>query len=148
MYTSNAVSFRMVGESISGDSVSLMTIGYSGSIKNGNDVWEVVYYEAADNVIETIKVNGTILTPDGSKAVNIDLSGYDKAPLIIEVDDTDTTVPSGTYASITTALSNGRKVFVKVNIDQGEGNTDYCILPLVEKFYIEGDEDSYYFSNY
>lgn len=71
---------------------------------------------------------------------------YSKLPLVIEVDDTDTTVPSGTYASITTALSNGRKVFVKVNIDQGEGNVDYYILPLVEKFYIEDDEDSYYFS--
>lgn len=28
------------------------------------------------NVIETVKVNGTALTPDASKAVNIDLSGY------------------------------------------------------------------------
>lgn len=30
------------------------------------------------NVIETIKVNGTALTPDAEKAVNIDLSGYAK----------------------------------------------------------------------
>lgn len=28
------------------------------------------------NVIETVKVNGTALTPDAEKAVNIDLSGY------------------------------------------------------------------------
>lgn len=30
------------------------------------------------NVIETVKVNGTALTPDAEKAVNIDLSGYTK----------------------------------------------------------------------
>lgn len=30
------------------------------------------------NVIETVKVNGTALTPDAEKAVNIDLSGYAK----------------------------------------------------------------------
>lgn len=30
------------------------------------------------NVIETVKVNGTALTPDTEKAVNIDLSGYAK----------------------------------------------------------------------
>lgn len=30
------------------------------------------------NVIETVKVNGTVLTPDAEKAVNIDLNGYAK----------------------------------------------------------------------
>ena len=30
------------------------------------------------NVIETVKVNGTALTPDAEKAINIDLSGYAK----------------------------------------------------------------------
>ena len=30
------------------------------------------------NIIETVKVNGTALTPDAEKAVNIDLSGYAK----------------------------------------------------------------------
>ena len=30
------------------------------------------------NVIETVKVNGTALTPDAEKAVNIDLNGYAK----------------------------------------------------------------------
>ena len=33
-------------------------------------------------------------------------------PLVIEVDETDTTVTSGTYASITAALAAGRDVIV------------------------------------
>lgn len=71
MYNSNVVSFRMTAEAVSGDLASLISIGYSGSIKNGNDAWEVVYYQVADNIIETIKVNGTALTPDANKAVDI-----------------------------------------------------------------------------
>lgn len=69
------------------------------------------------NVIETIKVNNVALTPDANKAVNIDLSSYDKAPLVIEVNDTDTTVPSGTYTNIGNALANGREVYIKMNGD-------------------------------
>ncbi|WP_270837077.1 hypothetical protein, partial [Faecalibacillus intestinalis] len=34
---------------------------------------------AQANKIETVKVNGTALTPDSSKAVNVDLSAYAKS---------------------------------------------------------------------
>ena len=82
-----------------------------------------------ENVIETVKVNNVALTPDANKAVNIDLTDYDKVPLVIEINDTDTTVPSGTYASIGTALAAGRKVIVKYTIVSGDGDSFY--LPLV-----------------
>ena len=54
----------------------------------------------------------------------LDNAVYDKQPkpLIIEVDDTDTTVPSGTYASITAALAAGREVICQIaNYNDGEG---------------------------
>lgn len=73
------------------------------------------------NVIETVKVNGTALTPDANKAVNIDLTGYDKAPLVIEANDTDTEVPSGTYASITAALAAGREVVLNIAMTESDG---------------------------
>ena len=51
-----------------------------------------------------------------------ELDDYDKKPLVIEVDDTDTTVPSGTYTSITAALAAGREVIVNIAlIDYGDG---------------------------
>lgn len=37
---------------------------------------DIVAEGGEPNVIETVKVNGTALTPDANKAVNIDLSGY------------------------------------------------------------------------
>lgn len=97
------------------------------------------------NVIETVKVNGTALTPDSNKAVDIDLSGYDKAPLIIEVGDSVNTVPAGTHASITTALAAERQVFLRV-IEQDDGDVVYYTLTFAEKYDIENDEQSYYFS--
>ena len=39
-------------------------------------VEEIIAEGGEPNVIETVKVNGTALTPDAQKAVNIDLSGY------------------------------------------------------------------------
>lgn len=39
---------------------------------------QIIAEGGESNVIETVKVNGTALTPDAEKAVNIDLSGYAK----------------------------------------------------------------------
>ena len=89
---------------------------YKGTSGGGGDV----------NVIETVKVNGTALTPDANKAVNIDLSGYDKAPLIIEVYYNDTTVPNGTYTAIGDAISNNREVILIAT--DGEDNYYYSLL--------------------
>ena len=49
-------------------------------------------------------------------------------PLIIEVNDTDTTVPSGTYTSIGTAIAAGRDVIIKVSGIPEIGATTYCRL--------------------
>ena len=91
-----------------------------------------------ENVIETVKVNGTALTPDANKAVNIDLSSYDKAPLVIEVDDGDQSVPNGTYANITQALSQSRQVLLKVN-----SSDTYVYVPLV--YDLDSSDSEYYF---
>ena len=63
------------------------------------------------------------------------------APLVIEVNDTDTTVPAGTYASITAALAEGREVMVKLYWSTDDNQFIY--LPLTED-YTEIDY-SYYF---
>lgn len=90
------------------------------------------------NVIETVKVNGTALVPDSNKAVNIDLSNYDKAPLVIEVNDGDQSVPNGTYASITQALSQSRQVLLKIN-----SSDTYTYVPLV--YDLDSSDSEYYF---
>ena len=55
-------------------------------------------------------------------------------PLVIEVDDTATTVPSGTYASITSALSEGRDVVIEMTITEDDNH--------IEFLKIRGDYDS------
>ena len=65
--------------------------------------------------------------------------------MVIDVDNTDTSVPSGTYASIGNALNEGKNVFVRVNYEVGQ-DVQYKLLPLVLKYDIPGDEESYYFS--
>jgi len=57
--------------------------------------------------------------------VNIDLTDYDEVPLVIEVNDTDTTVPSGTYASIGTALSQGKEVLIKMTMTEQDYEIRY-----------------------
>lgn len=94
------------------------------------------------NVIETVKVNGTALTPDANKAVDITVpSGYyydnnsdehytalgdsisenitylddaifNNTPLKIYITDTPSMVPSGTYTSISQALAEGRDIII------------------------------------
>lgn len=71
-------------------------------------------------------------------------------PLIIDVNYDDTTVPSGTFSSITTALANDREVYVRIDaIGDGDGVT---ILPLifdgtnVEQGYTFGATSDFYSS--
>jgi hypothetical protein len=65
---------------------------------------------AEENVIETVKVNGTALTPDEYKAVNIDISGKaEKSEMSVEAgtgadaDKTTITLKSGTSATVLTS---------------------------------------------
>lgn len=46
---------------------------------NSNQALGGVEANAQVNIVETVKVNGSALTPDASKAVNVDLSSYDTA---------------------------------------------------------------------
>lgn len=72
------------------------------------------------NVIETVKVNGTALTPDAEKAVNIDLSGYVKTtdlPTKVSdlTNDGDGTIGSK-FATEAYVNANGGKIDkIKVN---------------------------------
>lgn len=93
--------------------------------------------------------NGTtnnITVPYATKAQkdadgNVISSTYDKKPLVIEVDDTDTTVPSGTYENIGYALEEGKEVVVKVSWTESDEEIIY--LHLVEDY--AENNDSYYF---
>lgn len=65
------------------------------------------------NVIESVKVDGTALTPDANKAVNIDLSGKaEKSEMSIvagtgdDADKTTITLKSGTSATVLTTHQN------------------------------------------
>jgi len=73
------------------------------------------------------------VTSDGVyDAIQTAIGTDDKKPLVIEVDDTDTSVPQGTYASITAAIAAGRDVLLKVTITGGDNQIEY--LRLVEDY--------------
>lgn len=46
---------------------------------NSNQALGGVEANAQVNIVETVKVNGSALTPDSNKAVNVDLTSYDTA---------------------------------------------------------------------
>ena len=62
----------------SGDNLFPKTKG-SLVYNNSNQALGGVEANAQVNVVETVKVNGSALTPDSSKAVNVDLTSYDTA---------------------------------------------------------------------
>ena len=55
---------------------NIKTINNESLLGEGNITIEGGSGSGDENVIETVKVNGTALTPDENKAVDIDLSGY------------------------------------------------------------------------
>ena len=70
---------------------------------------------------------------------------YDKKPLVIEVNDTDQAVPSGTFTSITAALEEERDVLLKVIITQDDGQIEYL---RIRQDNSSADETYYFFSNW
>lgn len=62
----------------SGDNLFPKTKG-SLVYNNSNQALGGVEANAQVNIVETVKVNGSALTPDASKAVNVDLTSYDTA---------------------------------------------------------------------
>lgn len=75
------------------------------------------------NIIETVKVNGTALTPDGSRAVDIDLSNYATKESISSVYK-----PMGTVAS-TTALPSDAAVGDVYNVETAFTGDDGQVYP-------------------
>lgn len=68
------------------------------------------------------------ITTGGGDTLQDALDEKQATPLVIEVDDTDTSVPSGTYASITAALAAGKDVVVKVTYTEDAGQVLICKL--------------------
>lgn len=83
----------------------------STGFTTGGQVYSYVQSNKGDaNVIEAVKLNGNIITPDSNKAVNIDLSGYALTTDIsdfIELTDLSATdsVPSGQTGAYVTGVS-------------------------------------------
>ena len=67
---------------------------------------------------------------------------YDKKPLIIEVTDEDTSVPSGTYSSVTQAIAQNREVIFKVTRNIADREIVYLALAVDNS----SENDAYYFS--
>lgn len=79
-------------------------------------VEEIIAEGGEPNVIETVKVNGTALTPDAQKAVNIDLSGYaETSDIPTDLSDL-TNTGADPYATQAYVGQNGGKIdVIKVN---------------------------------
>ena len=78
------------------------------------------------NKIETVKVNGTALTPDSSKAVNVDLSAYAKSDA---VNSQIATAVSGItqidYTVVDSLPSTGKKGVIYSAANSGTGTNIY-----------------------
>lgn len=78
------------------------------------------------NKIETVKVNGTALTPDSSKAVNVDLSAYAKSDA---VNSQIATAVSGItqidYTVVDSLPSTGKKGVIYLVANSGAGTNIY-----------------------
>ena len=78
------------------------------------------------NKIETVKVNGTALTPDSSKAVNVDLSAYAKSDA---VNSQIATAVSGItqidYTVVDSLPSTGKKGVIYLVANSGTGTNIY-----------------------
>ena len=93
---------------------------------------------AQANKIESVKVNGTALTPDSSKAVNVDLSAYAKsADVTKEIASAVSGVTQIDYSVVETLPSTGKKGIIYLVANSDSGNNIYdeyiCINSKFEK---------------
>ena len=78
------------------------------------------------NKIETVKVNGTALTPDSSKAVNVDLSAYAKSSDVTkEIASAVSGVTQIDYSVVEALPSTGKKGVIYLVANSGSGNNIY-----------------------
>lgn len=78
------------------------------------------------NKIETVKVNGTALTPDSSKAVNVDLSAYAKsADVTKEIASAVSGVTQIDYSVVESLPSTGKKGIIYLVSNSDSGNNIY-----------------------
>lgn len=81
---------------------------------------------AQANKIESVKVNGTALTPDSSKAVNVDLSAYAKsADVTKEIASAVSGVTQIDYSVVEVLPSTGKKGVIYLVANSGSGNNIY-----------------------
>ena len=81
---------------------------------------------AQANKIESVKVNGTALTPDSSKAVNVDLSAYAKsADVTKEIASAVSGVTQIDYSVVETLPSTGKKGIIYLVANSDSGNNIY-----------------------
>ena len=81
---------------------------------------------AQANKIEGVKVNGTALTPDSSKAVNVDLSAYAKsADVTKEIASAVSGVTQIDYSVVEALPSTGKKGVIYLVANSGSGNNIY-----------------------
>lgn len=81
---------------------------------------------AQANKIESVKVNGTALTPDSSKAVNVDLSAYAKsADVTKEIVSAVSGVTQIDYSVVEALPSTGKKGVIYLVANSGSGNNIY-----------------------
>jgi hypothetical protein len=78
------------------------------------------------NKIESVKVNGTALTPDSSKAVNVDLSAYAKsADVTKEIASAVSGVTQIDYSVVESLPSTGKKGIIYLVANSDSGNNIY-----------------------
>lgn len=78
------------------------------------------------NKIESVKVNGTALTPDSSKAVNVDLSAYAKSDDVTkEIASAVSGVTQIDYSVVEALPSTGKKGVIYLVANSGSGNNIY-----------------------
>ena len=81
---------------------------------------------AQANKIESVKVNGTALTPDSSKAVNVDLTAYAKsADVTKEIASAVSGVTQIDYSVVEALPSTGKKGVIYLVANSGSGNNIY-----------------------
>lgn len=81
---------------------------------------------AQANKIESVKVNDTALTPDSSKAVNVDLSAYAKsADVTKEIASAVSGVTQIDYSVVEALPSTGKKGVIYLVANSGSGNNIY-----------------------
>lgn len=81
---------------------------------------------AQANKIESVKVNGTALTPDSSKAVNVDLFAYAKsADVTKEIASAVSGVTQIDYSVVEALPSTGKKGVIYLVANSGSGNNIY-----------------------